>query len=246
MKKIDVIILSSDEEDVIEDAIKSVKGWANEIIIIDAGSTDSTKKISEKNKARLIVNKFKDFSTQRNFGLKQAKSEWVLYLDADERATELFKKEVERKIENTDKAGFFIKRKTYYFGKDWRMEDRIARLFKKEKFDKWTGVVHETAHVNGELGEIHSPIQHFTHRNISQMVDKTNRWSEYEAMLRFDAHHPKMKPWRFIRVMISEFLRSYFKDGGYKNGTYGFIEAIYQSYSIFITYAKLWEMQKNS
>jgi hypothetical protein len=77
------------------------------------------------------------------------------------------------------------------------------------------------------------------------MLAKTNNWSKLEAKLRFDTNHPPMRGWRFIRVMMSEFMRSYFKEKGYKNGTYGLIEAIYQSYSIFITYAKLWEMQNN-
>ncbi len=243
MKKIDVLILTNNEEDVIENAIKSVKGWAENIIVVDAGSTDNTKKICEKNKVRFITHSFTDFSAQRNFAIDQAKSEWVFYLDADERATQAFIEEVKMRIEDTDKSAFIIKRKTYYFGKDWGMEDKVTRIFKKDKFDKWTGVVHETAHVNGDSGRIDSPILHYTHRNIEQMVTKTNNWSEYEAKLRFDADHPKMREWRFMRVMVSEFMRSYFKDKGYKNGTYGVVEALYQAYSIFITYAKLWELQ---
>ena len=76
------------------------------------------------------------------------------------------------------------------------------------------------------------------------MLVKTNEWSEYEAKLRFNSSHPKLVPWRFIRVMATEFINSYFKNKGYKNGTYGLIEGLYQAFSIFITYAKLWEMQE--
>lgn len=243
--KIDVIILSNNEEDVIEGAIKSVKGWASNIILIDSESTDNTVKIAKENGAIVISHKFKDFSDQRNFAIKHAKSKWVFYLDSDERTTKEFKKELEEKINSEEFAGFEIKRKTYYFGKDWGFEDKVTRVFNVSKFDKWKGVVHETAFVDGEIGLIESSIEHFTHRNLEQILSKTNDWSEYEAKLRFDANHPKMSGWRFFRVMVSEFLRSYFKEKGYKNGTYGFIEAIYQSYSIFITYAKLWEMQNN-
>lgn len=241
--KIDVIILTNNEEDVIEDALKSVKGWAENIIIIDAGSTDKTIEIAKKYKVHIFVNKFLDFSTQRNFGFKKAKSNWVLYLDADERVTEDFKKELLERIKNDKKVAFKIKRKTYYFKKDWGMADSVARVFDAEKFIEWRGLVHETAFFNGEIGVVESPIEHFTHRNLEQMLVKTNNWSEFEAKLRFDAKHPKMSGWRFFRVMIGEFIRSYFKDRGYRNGTYGLIEAIYQSYSMFITYAKLWEMQ---
>lgn len=243
MEKIDVIILTNNEENVIEDALKSVKDWTKNIFVIDAGSNDKTLEIAKKYNAKIISHKFLDFSQQRNFAIKQASSSWVMYLDADERVTTEFKKEVIEKINSGGKEGFKVKRKTYYYGRDWGLEDEVARVFKVDKFDKWSGVVHETAHINGELGLIQSPIEHFTHRNLEQMLNKTNNWSEFEAKLRFDSNHPPMRGWRFIRVMCSEFARSYFKEKGYRNGTYGLIEAIYQSYSMFITYAKLWEMQ---
>ena len=243
MEKIDVIILTNNEENVIEDALKSVKDWTKNIFVIDAGSNDKTLGIAKKYDAKIISHKFLDFSQQRNFAIKQAKSPWVMYLDADERVTSEFKSELEIAIENDKFAGFEVKRKTYYYGRDWGLKDKVARVFKVDKFDKWSGVVHETAYINGELGQIKSPIEHFTHRNLEQMLNKTNNWSEFEAKLRFDSNHPPMRGWRFIRVMCSAFVRSYFREKGYKNGTYGLIEAIYQSYSMFITYAKLWEMQ---
>ncbi len=76
------------------------------------------------------------------------------------------------------------------------------------------------------------------------MVEKTNNWSEIEADLRFKVHHPKITTLRLVKVMITGFTQSYFKQNGYKNGTEGFIEAVYQAFSLFITYAKLWEKQQ--
>ena len=76
------------------------------------------------------------------------------------------------------------------------------------------------------------------------MLNKTIEWSETEANLRFSNNHPKMSWWRFPRVMFSAFFNSYLKQGGYKAGTVGIIESIYQAFSIFITYAKLWEKQQ--
>jgi len=105
-------------------------------------------------------------------------------------------------------------------------------------------VVHETPTIKGAFGEIERPINHYTHRSLSQMVEKTNEWSEYEAELRIKAGHPEMTWWRFFRVIVTAFFKSYVFEKGYKNGTEGIIEAIYQSFSIFITYAKLWEMQR--
>ena len=109
----------------------------------------------------------------------------------------------------------------------------------------WYGKIHESPQVEGEIGELQNYILHYTHRDLGQMLDKTNEWSEVEAELRFKSDHPKMSWWRFPRVMISAFFDSYYKQKGYKAGIAGLIESIYQSFSIFITYAKLWEKQLN-
>lgn len=244
---ISAIVLTYNEEEVLEDALKSLKDFADEIIVVDSNSTDKTVLIAKKYNARVIEHPLTSFSEQRNIGADYAKGDFLFYLDADERLTPEFKIDVKNLLSayNPESyiAGFFIKRKTFYFGKDWHLTDQVQRLFYKKKFKEWYGVVHETPKVEGEFAVIESPIIHSTHRNLEQMLKKTNKWSDYEAELRLKAHHPRMSWWRFPRVMISEFIRSYLQQGGYKNGTDGFIESIYQAFSMFITYAKLWEMQ---
>lgn len=244
---ISVIIITKNEEEVIEECIVSIKPLADEIIVID-DSSDKTPEIAEKLGAKVVKNSFKDFSDQRNKALEIARYDWLFYIDADERATPEFIKEAREKIKGGPEniAGYFIRRKTFYFGKDWGFTDKVERIFRKSKILGWKGVVHETASVDGKMDIIEEPIFHFTHRNLSQMLEKTNKWSEYEAKLRFDANHPKMNILRFVRVIATGFLKSYFKEKGYKNGTAGMIEAIYQGYSMFITYSKLWEMQRKS
>lgn len=244
---ISVILITQNEEEVLEDALKSLEGFADELIIVDSDSVDNTVEIARSHSAKVIKNRLISFSEQRNIGFKNAKGDWIFYLDADERITPEFKKEALSKISSYDPqsktAGFFVRRETYYFGKKWGFTDQVQRLFYRERFKEWYGVVHETPKVEGKFEVIHEPILHFTHRNLSQMIEKTNKWSNYEADLRYNAHHPEMTWWRFPRVMVTEFLRSYMIGGGYKNGTRGLIESMYQAFSIFITYAKLWELQ---
>ncbi len=245
---ISAIIITYNEEDVLEDALKSLSGFADEIVLVDSNSTDKTQSIAQRYKAKIISHKLISFAEQRNVGLEHASGEFVFYLDADESLTSEFKTEALRVISNFEEdsniAGFYIKRKTYYFNKDWGLTDRVQRLFFKKRLKSWYGDVHETPRVEGELLEISSPIIHSTHRNLSQMLEKTNKWSDIEAKLRFDSNHPRMSWWRFPRVMIPAFLKSYIQGKGYKNGTKGVIEGLFQAYSMFITYAKLWEMQK--
>lgn len=241
---ISVLIIAKNEKDVIEDSIKSIKDLADEVIVID-DSEDGTDEIAQRLGAKVIKKEFKNFSDQRNEAIKHASYEWIFYIDADERATPEFIKEVKEKIKNDDLgiAGFFVRRKTFYLGRDWNFTDKVERVFRKSKILGWKGVVHETPSVDGKMDIINESILHYTHRNLSQMLEKTNKWSEYEAKLRFDSNHPKMNLLRFVRVIATGFLKSYIKEKGFKNGTAGIIEAIYQGYSMFITYSKLWEMQ---
>lgn len=240
-----VLIITKNEEELIADCIKSIKDIADEVIVLDANSTDKTREIAEKLGAKVVVNKFIDFADQRNFGFRQSQGDWVLYLDSDERATEEFRCDLKSTIssydENSQIGGYYIKRKTYFYGKDWGLTDKVQRLFNKKNFIEWVGVLHETPKIKGDFGEISAPVLHYTHRDLSLMVDKTNEWSKFEADLRFKTNHPKMNVLRFVRVMATAFFRSYIGEKGYKNGTAGLVEAMYQAFSMFITYAKLWE-----
>ena len=245
---ISVLIITKNDGDVISECIKSVKDLANEIIVIDGGSEDNTIEVSEELGAKVIKNPFKNFSDQRNLALSLAKNDWVFYIDSDERATPEFISEVKKKINETSVgsvvAGFYVRRKTFYLGRDWGFSDKVERVFRRNKLKGWHGVVHETPDVDGRLETINEPMLHSTHRNLEQMVEKTNDWSEYEAELRIKANHPKMNVFRFLRVMTTGFIRSYILEKGYRNGTAGLIESIYQAFSMFITYAKLWEKQQ--
>ncbi len=242
-----VIIITKNAEMTIRNSIQSVQGIADEIIIVDSFSEDQTVNVAQRLGAKIFQHQFKDFSDIRNYAMTKANGEWVFYLDADEQATPEFNKELANIVCSLNQkgvGGYFVKRKTYFYGKEWHLKDRVQRVFFKKNFVQWQGFVHETPIVEGKFLEMKNPLLHFTHQQISQMVDKTNTWSDFEANLRFQAHHPKVSWWRFLRVMATGFFVAYFKEKGFRNGTEGVIEAIYQSFSMFVTYAKLWEKQQ--
>ena len=89
-----------------------------------------------------------------------------------------------------------------------------------------------------------NPLTHLKHDNLEEMVEKTNKWSEVEAKLLFNSGHPKMSWWRFWRIMFTELMYRLVSLRGFMDGTTGIIYAIYQMWSKFLTYAKLWEMQR--
>ena len=241
------IIITKNEEKNIEECIKSVK-FSNQIIVVDDESADNTVEIAKKNGAEVISGKFTSFSKQREAGMKEAKSDWILYLDADERVTEELRREIEKVITQKESADIYkIKRRNFYFGNhEWYFYAKLERLFKKDALKGWSGEIHESPVYVGSVRELKGFIDHFTHQDLGSMLDKTIEWSETEAKIRFNAKHPTMTWWRFPRVMIGSFFTYYIKQKGFKAGTAGLVESIFQTYSTFITYAKLWEMQKKS
>lgn len=246
--RISVIVLTKNEEEMIEGCLKSAQGLG-EILVIDDCSTDKTLEIIKNYTDKIFVHKKKDFSDQRNFGLKKAKGDWVFYLDADERITPELRDEILSIINhqsltiNHSLVAFLVKRRNFYLGKEMFV-DKVHRLFKREKLEGWTGKLHESPKVQGLTGELKNPLIHFAHRSILAMLEKTGEWSEIEADLRLKASHPQISWWRILRVMIGEFYEQFFRKKIWRFKTEGFIEGIFQVFSIFITYVRLWEKQR--
>ncbi len=248
--KISAVVIAKNAEDVIRECFSSLK-FCDEIIVVDNGSSDKTSDIAREFGAKVISEKSADFSKLRNAGLKETSFDWILYIDSDERVPKELSEEILLKIKNPEElVAFRIKRKNYYLGSlklnEWPFKEKLERLFKKQYLKGWQGKIHESPIVEGEIGDLENCLLHFTHRDLSQMLTKTIEWSEIEADLRFKSDHPVMSWWRFPKVIFSAFFESYFKQGGYKAGTVGIIESIYQAFSAFITYAKLWEKQQES
>ncbi|MBI5619623.1 glycosyltransferase family 2 protein [Candidatus Gottesmanbacteria bacterium] len=244
---ISAIIIARNEESRIAKCLSSV-AWVDERIVVDNGSTDGTREVAKKQGASAIsAPETYDFSKLRNLGKKKASGEWLLYVDADEIVSEELVKEIKKVISFQSSAisGYELRRKNYYLGHPWPADEYILRLMRKDALIGWFGQLHETARIKGEIGRLSASLIHTTHRTREEMVAKTNEWSEVESKLRFDAGHPPIVWWRLLRVMTTAFWDSFIRQGGRKAGTIGWIESIYQAFSIFITYAKLWEMQDN-
>jgi len=249
MKNLSVVILTKNAEDLIADCIDSIS-FADEIIVIDDYSTDRTAELAKHLGASVFPYTSESFAKRRNLGLSKAKGKWLLYLDVDERITPELKSAIQEvlKRKNDIYSAYRLQRKNFYLGNnEWQTIEKLERLFKKSKLEEWYGDLHESPRVNGDIGDLTSGfINHYTHRDLGSMLEKTIQWSQIEAELRFNAHHPKMTWWRFPRVMLTAFYDSYIRQKGYKVGTAGLIESLFQTYSMFITYARLWELQNET
>lgn len=252
--KLSVIVLTKNEEPVVADCLESVK-WADEIIVIDHGSVDKTLEIVKKFGVKKIVDapEKSTFSDRRNLGAENASGEWLLYVDADERVTEKLREEIEFLVKNNDSegkryTGYAIPRKNIrltkvlYHGGWW--PDYVLRLMKKDKLIRWEGDLHEQPKIDGEVGKLKEAFVHFSHRgSIEHKMQNTINWSQIEAEKLYQAGHPPMTVLRFISAMWREFYKRMIRYQAWRDGVEGVIEAIYQVFSVFITYARLWEMQ---
>lgn len=251
--KISAIILTRNEEEIIKDCLESVK-WTDEIVVVDNGSTDETLDIVKKYGAKIVRSPVgNSFADHRNIGAKAARGEWLLYVDADERVTPLLKSEIESVISGQllvsgEYSAYAIPRrnirltKELHWGGWW--PDYVLRLIRKDKLKGWKGDLHEQPEIEGEIGHLKEAFVHFSHRgSLEHKLQNTISWSKIEAQKLYEANHPPMNVKRFISAMGREFYKRMIKYQAFRDGTEGVMEAIYQVFSVFITYARLWEMQ---
>lgn len=242
-----VVVLTHNDQDLIKTCLESVK-WADELVVIDNNSTDSTREIVKTYTDKVFIDRGNDFAIRRNLGMEKARGDWVLYLDSDERVSEPLKKEILSIIESTEQSAFALSRKNIIFGKlvsygpykkDW-----MIRLFKKSDFEGWQGRIHEYGKFKGKLGYAKNSLLHLTHRDIDHIVLKSLDWSNIDAKLRLEAHHPPMTSLRFLRILMTETFNQGIKRGGFFAGTVGVMDSMLQVFSLFITYVRLWQLQQ--
>ena len=231
--KLSVIILEGGkfDNDIYKECLESVS-FADEVVKI---GTDE------------IKGNFSDF---RNFGAKKAKNEWILYVDTDEIVSSSLKEEIIRVIDSNEFSAYAIPRRNIVLGREMKhcglWPDYVLRLIRKDRLMGWEGELHEQPKISGKVGYLREPFIHKKHDKLSEMVDKTNKWSEVEAKLMFDAHHPPMNFFRFVSAGLREFWLRMIVQTAFMDGVEGTIYGIYQVFSRLISYSKLWEMQLNN
>lgn len=251
MKKpiLSVIVFTRNEAVNIKACLEPASQLADEIVLIDNNSEDQTVEIAKGfKKTRVYQHKLTDFASQHNFGQKKATGDWLFFLDADERISKQLSKQIEEIIKNSrGQMAFKVNRINIFLGQELKYggwsPDTPTRLFKRDSLIKWQGAIHESAVIKGETSYLNGALYHLGHRSLTAMLDKTIKWSVMEAKLRLQASHPLVTWWRVLRMGVSEFFKRLIVKQGWRDGMAGWLEVIYQSISIMVTYLRLWEMQ---
>lgn len=181
-----VIIITLNEQDNLANCLQSVMGIAQEIIIVDSGSQDNTAAIAKQFGARFIVNaQWSGFGAQKNLALSYATCSWVLSIDADESLTPELRTEILAALEQPKYDGYLLPRQSYFLGKRVRYSgwypDYVLRLFLRTQAQFSNNLVHESVLLNGKIGRLKYPLQHYSYRDLQEVQIKTNRYASAGA-----------------------------------------------------------------
>jgi len=191
--KLTAIVPVLNEEANIEDCLSRLT-FADEILVVDSGSTDRTLDIARNFQARIIHRDYNYSASQKNWAIPQAKHEWVLVCDADERVTDQLREEIEAVLSTDSKyVGYSIPRATYFLGRRIRhcgwspQRDRNVRLFLRDKGRYQDRQVHADVVCQGPVGRLNSPLVHYSFKTFEQYITKMNRYTTWAAKDIFDA-----------------------------------------------------------
>lgn len=240
-------IIALNEEEDLPRCLDSLS-FANEIILIDSGSSDRTVEIAKAKGVRVITEPWHGYGAQKNFAMQHAKHEWVLNVDADEEITKALKEEILREIQKPQASpGFAVARKTFYLGQWIRYggwyPNYVTRLVQKSKA-RWSEPhVHEQLLVEGAIQKLKNPMNHYTFRDIADQVRANMRYAKEGAL----NLHKRGKRGNLIKLLFKpfgKFLETYFFKRGCLDGLAGFIISINAAHSMFLKYAYLIELQR--
>lgn len=241
---ISAAVLTKNEEKNIVDCIESLS-WCDEIIVVDDNSEDRTKDIAEKMKARVFTHALdNNFSEQRNFALRQAQYDWILFVDADERVTPELQKEILLHVANPGNpyVGFYIQRRDILFGKRLQYGEvgniKLLRLAKKEA-GLWQGKVHERWNIKGSIGMLKNSLIHYPHQTLTEFLQEINFYSTLRAQELYDKGI-KTNGFLIILYPKAKFFLGFVLKQGFRDGIAGFVFAILMSFHSFLVRGKLW------
>jgi glycosyltransferase involved in cell wall biosynthesis len=250
MARLSVMVLTKNEERNIVDCLESVR-WADEIVVIDSGSTDRTVELARRYTNNVFDVEWQGYGATRNLALRKATGDWVLWLDADERAMPELGEEIRRIVAGNPEnvAGYRVARRAYFLGRWIRhcgwYPSRVVRLFRREKARFTETSVHERLLLDGPTRDADHDLLHFTDPDLHHYLTKFNRYTSLAA----DDLAAAGRRFGITDIIVRPaftFLKMYVFRLGLLDGVPGLILCILSSAYVFTKYAKLWERQRGT
>ena len=248
MQKISIFIIAFNEERIIAQCLEKLT-WADEIIVVDSGSTDATVAICEKYNAKVFYKKFEGYGEQKNYAVDQTTNNWVLNLDADEILTDALIEEIKIQLETKDAetVGYYINTrmvfadKIFKYGKESNRNS--LRIFDKNHGGFNQDTVHEFVRVDGKTIKLKGHYLHYSYDSYYSYISKLNDYTQLQSQNKFK----KNKRYSFIGIIIKtkfEFIKKYFFELNFLNGKEGFFWSYYSAVYTITTCIKTNELYK--
>jgi glycosyltransferase involved in cell wall biosynthesis len=250
MATLSVVTLALNEERNIEACLQSVQ-WADELLVVDSGSTDRTVELARKHTDRVITVPWMGYGPTKNQALGLVSGDWVLWLDADERVTPELAGEIRGVLQSGDQgiAAYAMGRRAYFLGRWIRHSgwypSRVTRLFRKSAGRFTEQHVHEQLLVDGGVAVLHGDLLHFTDPDLHHYFAKFNRYTTLAAQ-DLEAAGRRWSPVDLLLRPAFQFIKMYLLRRGFLDGMEGFILAVVSSAYVFVKYAKLRERQRTN
>lgn len=254
MATLSVVVSAWNEASTIDRCLSSIR-WADEIILVDNQSSDQTAVIARKYTDKIYHQQNNPMlNVNKNYGFTKASGDWILSLDADEEIPEKLAGEIRtllrqygKKRVPTNVVGYWIARKNIIFGK-WIQHglwwpDEQLRLFQREKGKFPCVHIHEYVQVDGKTSHLTQPFMHYNYSSISQFIRKMDTLYTNDEVKRLVATDYSFSWYDTLRFPLSDFVKIYFAQEGYKDGLHGLVLSMLQAVYSFIVFAKLWEAQ---
>lgn len=247
-----VALIAKNEESNLPRTLASV-GWANEIVLVDSGSTDRTEHIAREYGARFFIETWKGFGAQKNSAIAKCTSDWVLSLDADEEVSPQLAEEIRRLLESPPPYDtWLLPRRNYFLGRWIRhggyYPDRKLRLFRRGAAQFEERSVHETIRRSRRSGRLRGALIHHAYPTLEAYIEHMNRYSTLgaeQAAARGRTSRSMLSFWWKVCVNpVATFQYNYFLRGGFLDGREGLLLHLYHSVYVSWKYAKAWHRNR--
>jgi len=247
--KITAIIPTGNEIHNIEEVLASVS-FADEVLVVDSYSNDGTFEKAQELATKVIRRDYQYSASQKNWAIPQAKHDWVLLVDADERVTPALRDEILTILENPptdDTVAYWMGRNNHFMGEPvkhsgWK-NDKVIRLFKRDHVKYEDKNVHAEIIADGTVGKLKNKLYHDTYITLDKYLEKMNRYAWWQAK-DYDKKTGRLTPYHFFFKPFWGFFKHYVIQGGFRDGVVGLTIGYIQGYTVFMRYAKLWLLRR--
>lgn len=249
MANISVVIITYNEEEILENTIRSAKRLTDDLVVVDSFSTDRTVDIAKFYGARIFQRRWEGYYKQKNFGNNQAKNDFVLSLDADEVLTDELVKSIRYEMDNPQYEAYKFKRSDILFGRKLlfgaQKNKKVVRLFNKNKVDWGRAYINENPETEGiKVGLLQGELLHHTSKSVESYLQKGNEHTSLYAQQLLDRNR-KATLWKLYLSPIFNFTYNYIFRLGFLDGFEGYFYARQNSNNVYLKYSKLKVLQRS-